>query len=561
MINKINKFNIGLKNRNIFGVILISSLFIIALRVLAPVEIQSDQNLQIEAAYRLIQGLGYTIKDFPSTNLNDVIKSRYLFYPPSLSLLVAFCLSVGLSLATSLKLIYALSTMIGWFGWAIVSSHFLKNSIRLGQIELPINYILAAILPIFYTPSWSYHGTDIFLWAIVPFLVIFLLRSVDTKISLKMLVVSGLLFGLAFSFRYASLFLAFSAFLILGQINFPQIFVLIRNYFIFICSSMLIVFPVLLSNKLFTLPGAIDSSSQQSSKNVLVAILDQLPTISVLSGLPARLAFLPRTVLHINYLYGILCLFFILICPILIFKSKKLNLDLCRRDISISISLVVVSLVLFLIVSVPFLSYESLGNPRYHTPVNFSLVLIIYELLILNINSILRLLFFGFISLFLIANLVYRPATLLLGQYSSLSEIVLGIHPVSGLRYPSNNVYTRCQSSHNFLRRLSQENTNAIFLMQNFSCYRYDNPPNFVEIPNNLEFWRKAYVSRPSRIFWVVDDQKCIESICFSKDQKSIPILNLSSLPNYKVVYFDRIDRTRVLVSDLPVGYHFKVLQ
>lgn len=103
-------------NLKVFGTIFITGLFVILARVLAPVQISSDLGLQLQAAHRLVQGLGLTVALSLNFELNQPPNSEYLtHFPPALSLLVASLLFLKLPLATALKIIYGLTTVVGWF--------------------------------------------------------------------------------------------------------------------------------------------------------------------------------------------------------------------------------------------------------------------------------------------------------------------------------------------------------------------------------------------------------------------------------------------------------------
>jgi hypothetical protein len=59
----------------------------------------------------------------------------------------------------------------------------------------------------------------------------------------------------------------------------------------------------------------------------------------------------------------------------------------------------------------------------------------------------------------------------------------------------------------------------------------------------NIEFWRAALTSRPVRVFWVLDTS-----------------ITLSFIPeaNSQVLYEDRFERSKIIMSDLPADYRFK---
>ncbi|MCA1991584.1 MAG: hypothetical protein LDL41_05985, partial [Coleofasciculus sp. S288] len=67
MMNKIKAYFYYLSQDNpkVFGLMLISAFFVTLARLLAPVEMNWDEAVQLEAAHRLVKGLGLTSTFFP----------------------------------------------------------------------------------------------------------------------------------------------------------------------------------------------------------------------------------------------------------------------------------------------------------------------------------------------------------------------------------------------------------------------------------------------------------------------------------------------------------------
>ena len=234
--------SISQSNLQVFIVILTSAFMVILARLLGPLEISEDLSINLEASHRLIQGLGLTVASGLDFDLNQTPNPEYLTqFPPGSSILMACLLFFKIPLPISLKIIYGLTTVIGWLAWAAISCHFLTKSIRFSSITLPLHFIVAAILPLFYTPSWTIQGTDIFLWSATPWITLLLFYSSLKSSKNYFVVLAGLLFGLLVSFRYASVFLAFAALLILLQVNFPRFKICFKKYLIFLSPSLFFI--------------------------------------------------------------------------------------------------------------------------------------------------------------------------------------------------------------------------------------------------------------------------------------------------------------------------------
>lgn len=252
---KISAFVFFLSNGNprVFYAFLVSALFVVLIRVLSPIQLYGDELIQLEPAYRLSQGLGLTSNYYASFNpaLNQPLVAQYLtWFPPGFSLAVAFLLTLKLSLASALKIIFGLTTIIGWVSWAIIGSSLLYRPFMLFSRKLYVNIVIASILPIFNTPVWS--GSDIFLWAgtaLTVVLITYFSNNINTASNAnnnrkKLLILSGLVVGSTYSFRYAGIFLILVTFVILFQANFPRIKSFLKDFMLFLISFFSIFIPI-----------------------------------------------------------------------------------------------------------------------------------------------------------------------------------------------------------------------------------------------------------------------------------------------------------------------------
>ena len=108
--------------------------------------------------------------------------------------------------------------MLGWWGWAILAYPFFSDKMNRAGAWKWAGFLIALSTPLLFTTSWG--GTDIFLWAAVPWVLTWVLKA-STKDVLggtRFDVMAGAVCGLAILMRYASVFLTvYAAFLILWQ--------------------------------------------------------------------------------------------------------------------------------------------------------------------------------------------------------------------------------------------------------------------------------------------------------------------------------------------------------
>lgn len=583
-------------NPKVFGLILISAFFVTLARLLAPVEMNWDESVQLEAAHRLVKGLGLTSTFFPPpyapvqipSNINETPISQYLtWWPPGFSLLVASFLFLGIPLASSLKILYGVTTIIGWFGWAIIGSHSLAKPIQFGNIIFPAQLCIATLLPIFYTPAWS--GTDLFLWAGVGFIILFLFNSA-AKNEVKYVFFAGLLFGFLVNVRYSTLFIAIVAFFILFQVNFPQVKAFTKNYSIFLASSLFFLFPLGIYNKFagsnkptVSLYNSSTSSSAvpglpefvnfkggfSSLFEAVSSILNSSLTISQLSGIstqpvlirftkPLIESFESHLASH-TALYGTIWLLLVFCLPVLVFtRNKKNDIEEKKINISLSLSLVPLSLLILLVASSFAQDYDFVGTPRYYVPIFLPALFIFYEFATLQMRKsyqFIKIAFSVFIIIFLIYNLLYRPILIAKGRQLYFGQSILGsyLSYKADYRYPSNKVITLYDETSSALRQIQKDNPEALFFVQDYVFYVYDGHEGFRTLPIS-EFWNRAYVDKAVKIFWVVSRRSCPE-IC--PDHISKPIDRLSSQPGLQTIYTSPHEKAKILVSDLPSGYKF----
>lgn len=588
MIDKLKSliYSVNQGNPKVFVVILISAFFVTLARILAPIEMNWDEAVQLEAAHRLVKGLGLTTTFFPPpyapiqipSNLNTTPIPQYLtWWPPGFSLLVASLLFIGIPLATSLKIIYGSTTILGWFAWAIIGSHCLSKPIKIGSISLPTHLFIAAILPLFYTPAWN--GTDLFLWAGLPFVVLLLFGAVNQK-KLIYVAFAGLIFGALVAIRYSSLFIAIAAFFMLLLANYPRLIDFIKTYSVFLASSLFFILPLAIYNKFAgsnkptislynnptdssTIPGLPEFVNFKGGfgdlSDAISNILKSASTISKLSGLPLEpLITFFKSYPAIILIFGTFCLLFVFLLPCLVFtKNKETSIEERQRDISLSLSLVPVSLVILLLASNFAQDYDFIGTPRYYIPVFLPAIFIAYELATKQAQNAYRLIksgFLIFIITFLVYNIIYRPI-FVPGRIFQLSKTILGSYLIYryDYQYPSNKIITIYDKTSAALRKLQAKNPEALFFVQDYVFYTYDGHEGLRTIPVS-DFWKRAYLEKGVKIFWVVSRSKC-PGIC--PDHISQPITQLSSQPNLKTIYKSASEKTKILLSELPNGYKF----
>ena len=197
-----------IEHNRLAGVWLCSATVVVVVRLLHASDPGYDLGIQLQAAHNLLAGHGLSTYRQVAPNLTDPASLITLMYfPAGYSLVAAALMKSGFSVAAAIKALGALGTILGWWGWARLSRAFFSEGWQRGPAWRWAAVVIATTAPLLFTPPWG--GTDIFLWAIVPWVVECTVRASDENAagSWRFDVLVGGLCGLAMLMRYASLFL------------------------------------------------------------------------------------------------------------------------------------------------------------------------------------------------------------------------------------------------------------------------------------------------------------------------------------------------------------------
>jgi hypothetical protein len=187
---------------------LCSAAVVVVVRLLHASDPNFDLGIQLQAAHNLLSGHGLSTYRHVAPNLAAPPSLTTLtYFPAGYSLVAAALMKAGFGVAAAIKALGALATLLGWWGWARLSRSFFKDGWQRGPAWRWAAVAVATTAPLLFTPPWG--GTDIFLWAIVPWVVQCTVKASDenTAGSWRFDVLAGGLCGLAMLMRYAGLFL------------------------------------------------------------------------------------------------------------------------------------------------------------------------------------------------------------------------------------------------------------------------------------------------------------------------------------------------------------------
>ena len=206
------------KNRFI-SIWLGAAMVVVIARGFAVADLGYDLTIQLQAAQNLVDGHGLSIHKLDGEE--DLAQSSQLItlthFPAGYSLMAAALMALGLGPAAVVKIGGAIATMLGWWGWATLAYAFFQQGLERGAVWRWLAIVLAISSPLLLTPGWQ--GTDIFLWAAIPWTIHWLVRgAARTTRSFWYDLTAGIACGLGFLFRYAGAFLlVYAGCLILAQ--------------------------------------------------------------------------------------------------------------------------------------------------------------------------------------------------------------------------------------------------------------------------------------------------------------------------------------------------------
>jgi hypothetical protein len=207
----------GLSERQFVLPWLCSAAVVSVIRLLHAADLGYDLTFQLQAAQHLTAGKGLTVYWPSSDELADPFTLATLtHFPAGYSLFAAALLVTGMDAGMAVKILGVLATMVGWWGWAKVAFIYMGDGAR-GPWRF-VFYWVAIVSPLLFTAPWG--GTDIFLWASVPWVLRLVTRPTHSGDEARLWQdgLAGALAGLCVLTRYAALYLAaYAALIVAGQ--------------------------------------------------------------------------------------------------------------------------------------------------------------------------------------------------------------------------------------------------------------------------------------------------------------------------------------------------------
>src|SRR5262245_11114311 len=112
---------------------LCSAILVTVLRFLSAAAPGYDLTFQIQAAHNLLAGNGLSLYQHTGPDLaSPATLTTLTHFPSGYSFCAAALMAMGFSVGTAVKVLGAMATMLGWWGWGKLAYPFFREGLRRG---------------------------------------------------------------------------------------------------------------------------------------------------------------------------------------------------------------------------------------------------------------------------------------------------------------------------------------------------------------------------------------------------------------------------------------------
>ncbi len=539
----------------VVALFVITACFVVILRSLSPLALNSDASVQIGAALSLLNGDGLGTYILNQDVSQPPKLNPLTWYAPGFSLVLFGLLKIGLPLAIALKLMYAIASIVGWFGWGLIWRDVMRSQLQTAASK-GVAILLAVLLPFYFTYDWV--GTDLFLWAGIPFIIrLFYLSAAPESKDRSFWI--GCLIGLMYTFRYAAIFIIVGVclFFLIRRNNFIKLGKILLGFGLFY--GAVSIYRAVVSTSVpsqLTLAGSFQTDALFRKLFQIAEAFRQVKFLlfSHLSDHVPGGRFLTPIVLSVLLVYA----------SILIWgypSSKEKKVENARLEIILCLN---VGLVIFLalISFVSSIDFIYLADQRYYYPLFPSFVLVANEIGFklpqnrLNRDGILRI-----ISLVFLGSFVFLAASMFL----RVPDRVFGFDRFDAkvyiTQYPSNAIRNRHPESYQATIELLKQNPQAIAISfaENFDFWHLPDtairkrilPASYLK----QRFLSTHTSSKDLQVYLIFGIESNCQSYCYYDSGKTVDLMK--QVPSPKLVYVNEKEKIRILSTKLPKGLKF----
>lgn len=553
---------------------LCSAALVTVLRFLHAADVGYDLGLQIQAAHNLLAGNGLSLYRHAGPDLaGPATLSTLTHFPSGYSLCAAVLMAMGLSVGMIVKLLGAVATMVGWWGWGKLAYPFFSEGSKRSPILKGSGYAIAISSPLLFTAAWS--GTDIFLWAAVPWVLDWVVRAANENVPGRRWLdgLAGAVCGLCMLMRYASLFLTvYAAFLMLWQSR-MRLLVLTRRWGFFglgLLPALAVQVYIILFLSNAPKVGAGGLSLNHGLGFVMRRVWDGVPLLSTANypwvfWLPVRGLdlFFTGVARPLPWQLGVTLAVFVLL--VLVVKTYGVDLSAASRDPRVGPFGLFVALPLVLWGCMTLGDHDYLADQRYYWPLVPLSVFVVYSLASLTRfpkrSALTRMLqTFGVVYLtgYIAMSLVYIVFFFVPGERGTNQRAKL---MASQLRHwPSMAVTYEFSPARRLVMGLLKEQPDTLLLTSKAGWFYWDPTVDRSRLyPLNCQWLKATYLSGPAHIVILTFDHGgpqelwypagCINDKCERQRADCF-----ERLPDLKLLQRFPEEHVKVLETRVPAG-------
>lgn len=543
---------------------LCSAGLVTAARLLHAVPMTLDLAFQIQVAHNLLAGKGFSIYNHYSSELiAPATLSTLTIFPAGYSLYAAAILAAGGREDTAIRLFAAAATILGWWGWGLAAYPFFSTKLSTTAFYKWTGFLIAALTPLLFTISWG--GTDIVLWAVVPWVLLWITKGANEDLPGREWfdLVAGIVCGFAILLRYASVFVAAYAFLLIMWQSRLRLRVLTQRWTVFALGLLPGVgiqayINYFLSNAPAR-PGQL--SFQYGFAAAIKRTLEGIPLLGA-ANFPWTFWF-PQYAQHVLFpeVSGTvpwqlaitlgLCIFLALTI-----RSYGINLSEAVKDFRVAALGLFVAFPLLLLGCMTLGTYNYVGNTRYYWPLMPLGVFVVYSFLTVDhkskttglkiIRSLAVIYLFGYIAMNLTRTaLFFTPGEQ--GTIRRSQMIGSGLGP-----WPSRGIDHEYSAARTFVTALVKKEPDTVLLVSNKRAWFVGDSAFDPSRIHELSCSRASHLTGPVHLVFVTHNEGKPEDLWSSDPPPHAECFN--TLPSLRLLQRFPEEGVKVIESRVPAG-------
>jgi len=550
--------------RRFLMVWLCSAGLVTVVRFFNAVPMNLDLAFQIQVAHNLLAGKGFSIYNHYSPELTSPgTLSTLTIFPAGYSLYTAAILAAGGREDTAIRLFAAAATMLGWWGWGLAAYPFFGNKLSKTAFYKWSGFLIAALTPLLFTITWG--ATDIVLWAVVPWVLLWITKGAneDLPARARFDLVAGIVCGFAILMRYASVFVAAYALLLIMWQSGLRLRVLMQRWTVF-ALGLLPGVGIQAYINYFVSSAPARPGQLSFDYGFVAAIKRTLEGIPLLGAANSPWAFwLPQSAQQLLFPevngtvpWQLAITLGICIFLALTIRSYRINLSEAVKDFRVAAIGLFVAFPLLLLGCMTLGEYNYVGNTRYYWPLTPLSVFVVYSFLAVDhtrrttglkiIRSLAVIYLFGYVAMNVTRTaLFFAPAE----QGTTRRSQMIGTDLAP---WPSRGIDHQYSAARTFVEALVRNEPDTVLLVSNKRAWFVGDSAFDPSRVHALSCSRASHLTGPAHIVFVTQNEGEPQDLWSSDPPPHAECFN--ALPSLYLLQRFPQEGIKVVESRVPAG-------